>query len=133
MVYQTARAILNGLRSIPGLILGILFVAAVGFGALPGVLALGLHSVGMVRKFFSESIEHVDVEPVEAVQAAGASAMQTLFHGILPGFRDTPPLGFWGIPKELLDWEMNKAEVAPTNFRNSLRFKDFSRNIKRLL
>lgn len=83
-VYQVARLILNGLRSIPELILGILFVAAVGFGALPGVLALGLHSVGMVGKFFSESIEHVDVEPVEAVQAAGATPMQTLFHGILP-------------------------------------------------
>ncbi len=81
---QTARGILNVLRSIPELIMGILFVAAVGFGALPGVLALGLHSVGMMGKFFSESIEHVDKEPIEAVKAAGANPMQVILHGFMP-------------------------------------------------
>ena len=45
------RGILNVFRSIPELIMGIVFVAAVGF-ELPGVLALGLHSIGMVGKFF---------------------------------------------------------------------------------
>ena len=53
VVYQVARGMLNALRSVPELILGIIFVAAVGFGALPGVLALGLHSIGMVGKFFA--------------------------------------------------------------------------------
>lgn len=56
--YQAARLVLNTLRSIPELIMGIIFVAAVGFGMLPGVLALGLHSIGMVGKFFAEAIEH---------------------------------------------------------------------------
>jgi phosphonate transport system permease protein len=84
LVYQAARSLLNGLRSIPELIMGIIFVAAVGFGALPGVLALGLHSVGMVGKFFAESIEHVDTAPVEATRAAGANSLQVIFHGILP-------------------------------------------------
>ena len=55
VVYQVARFLLNLLRSIPELIMGIIFVAMVGFGALPGVLALGLHSIGMVGKFFAES------------------------------------------------------------------------------
>jgi phosphonate transport system permease protein len=71
------------LRSIPELIMGIVFVAAVGFGALPGVLALGLHSVGMVGKFFAEAIEHAD-RAVEAARAAGCSPLQVIFHGILP-------------------------------------------------
>lgn len=84
LVYHVARTLLNGLRAIPELILGILFVAAVGFGALPGVLALGLHSIGMVGKFFAEAIEHVDGAPVEAARAAGASAPQVLRHAILP-------------------------------------------------
>ncbi len=84
LVYHAVRLILNGLRSIPELILGILFVAAVGFGALPGVLALGLHSIGMVGKFFAEAIEHVNIEPVEAVQATGAKPLQVIIHGILP-------------------------------------------------
>ena len=69
-VYRIARGILNVFRSIPELIMGIVFVAAVGFGALPGVLALGLHSIGMVGKFFSEAIEHAHEAPVEAARAA---------------------------------------------------------------
>lgn len=82
--YHVARGILNGLRSVPELIMGIVFVAAVGFGALPGVLALGLHSVGMVGKFFAEAIEHAAKEPIEAVKAAGASPVQVIFHGVMP-------------------------------------------------
>lgn len=84
LVYYPARWLLNGLRSIPELIMGILFVAAVGFGPLPGVLALGLHSVGMVGKFFSESIEHVNNAPIEAVRAAGAGPLQVILHGVMP-------------------------------------------------
>jgi phosphonate transport system permease protein len=83
-VYQLARGLLNGLRSVPELIMGIIFVAAVGFGALPGVLALGLHSVGMVGKFFAEAIEHVAEEPVEAVKAVGARPLQVILHGVFP-------------------------------------------------
>lgn len=84
IVYLLARGVLNALRTIPELILGILFVAAVGFGVLPGVLALGLHSVGMVGKFFAEAIEHADPAPVEAARAVGASPMQVIAHGIFP-------------------------------------------------
>jgi phosphonate transport system permease protein len=84
VAYLLARTVLNVLRTIPELILGIIFVAAVGFGALPGVLALGLHSIGMVGKFFAEAIEHADEAPVEAVRAAGASPLQVVVHGILP-------------------------------------------------
>lgn len=84
LVYQATRVLLNALRAIPELILGIVFVAAVGFGALPGVLALGLHSVGMIAKFFSEAIEHADDAPIEAARAAGARPMQVLLHGVLP-------------------------------------------------
>ena len=84
VVYQVARAILNCYRSVPELILGILFVAAVGFGSLPGVLALGLHSIGMVGKFFAESIEHVSEGPVEAIRSTGASPMQVILHGVIP-------------------------------------------------
>jgi len=84
VVYRAARLVLNALRAIPELILGILFVAAVGFGALPGVLALGLHSAGMVGKFFAEAIEHADPKPIEAARAAGATPMQVIWHAILP-------------------------------------------------
>jgi phosphonate transport system permease protein len=84
VVYYRARLLLNFLRSIPELIMGIIFVVAVGFGPLPGVLALGLHSAGMVGKFFAEAIEHVDHEPIEAAQAAGATPIQVIQYAILP-------------------------------------------------
>jgi phosphonate transport system permease protein len=84
LVYQSCRTLLSALRSVPELIMGIIFVAAVGFGALPGVLALALHSVGMVGKFYAEAIEHADPKPLEAARAAGASPLQVITHAVLP-------------------------------------------------
>jgi phosphonate transport system permease protein len=81
---RLVRTLLAAMRSVPEIILGILFVAAVGFGALPGVLALALHSVGMVAKFYAEAIEHVDPKPLEAASAAGASRFQVITHAVLP-------------------------------------------------
>ncbi|MFZ5562073.1 MAG: phosphonate ABC transporter, permease protein PhnE [Pseudomonadota bacterium] len=84
LAYRVTRTLLAAFRSVPEIILGILFVAAVGFGALPGVLALALHSVGMVGKFYAEAIEHVDPKPLEAASAAGASRLQVITHAVLP-------------------------------------------------
>lgn len=84
VVQQAARLLLSFLRSVPEIIMGILFVAAVGFGALPGVLALALHSVGMVGKFYAEAIEHTDPRPAEAARAAGAGPLQIIQRAILP-------------------------------------------------
>nr|WP_074380191.1 phosphonate ABC transporter, permease protein PhnE [Mycobacteroides abscessus] len=82
-VYWVARMVLNTLRSVPELIMAIVFVAAVGFGALPGALALGIHSAGMVGKFFAEAIEHADQAPIEAARAVGATPPQVILHGVL--------------------------------------------------
>ena len=84
ITYQVARLVLNAFRSIPELIMGIVFVAAVGFGMLPGVLALGLHSIGMVGKFFAEAIEHAHPAPIEAAESSGANAFQVIQHGVMP-------------------------------------------------
>lgn len=83
-VGRLLRMLLAAFRSVPEIILGIIFVAAVGFGALPGVLALALHSTGMVGKFYAEAIEHVDPKPMEAAMAAGASRFQVIMHSVLP-------------------------------------------------
>ena len=83
-VYWSARMMLNVLRSVPELIMAIVFVAAVGFGALPGALALGIHSAGMVGKFFAEAIEHAVQAPVEAARAVGSTPAQVIMHGVLP-------------------------------------------------
>ncbi len=83
-IYRVARTVLAALRSVPEIIFGVLLVAAVGFGALPGVLALALHSTGMMAKFYAEAIEHVDPRPLEAAVAAGASRLQVITHAVLP-------------------------------------------------
>ncbi|MDA8020447.1 MAG: phosphonate ABC transporter, permease protein PhnE [Thermoanaerobaculia bacterium] len=84
LVYWLSRGVLNFARAIPELIMGILFLIMLGVGILPGIFALGFHSVGMVGKFFAEAIEHVDEEPIEAARATGASRLQVLWHGVLP-------------------------------------------------
>ena len=84
LIGRATRLLLSACRAVPELILGIIFVAAVGFGALPGVLALALHSAGMVGKFYAEAIEHVDPKPIEAAVAAGASRIQVITHAVLP-------------------------------------------------
>ena len=84
IVYNLATLILNVTRAVPELILGIILVAMIGFGALPGTLALGLHSVGMLGKFYAEAIELCDKEPIEAARASGASDLQVIVHSILP-------------------------------------------------
>ncbi|HEX5138107.1 MAG TPA: phosphonate ABC transporter, permease protein PhnE [Planctomycetota bacterium] len=85
--YAAARGILNLLRAIPELVMGIIFLVAVGVSMppiLPGVLALGFHSIGMIGKFFAESIEHCDPAPLEAVRAVGGRGLQVIWHGVLP-------------------------------------------------
>jgi len=83
-LYVVSRMILNTLRAFPELIMGIILLAAVGLGILPGILALVFHSAGMIGKFFAETMEHVDQAPVEAVRACGGNSIQVLTHGIFP-------------------------------------------------
>lgn len=78
------RLLLNLLRSIPGLIWGVMFVAAVGFGPLPGILALGFHSTGMLGKFYAETLEHVEPGPGDALRSLGVSRLGVLRFSVLP-------------------------------------------------
>ena len=61
-----------------------MFVAAVGLGPFPGVLALAVHGAGMLGKFFSESIEEIDQGPIEALRATGAGPIQIIIFGVMP-------------------------------------------------
>ena len=81
---QGTRQMLNVIRSINELILALVFVSAVGLGPFPGVLALALHGVGMLGKFFAESIEEIDQGPIEALRATGATSLQVIAFGVLP-------------------------------------------------
>lgn len=78
------RVLLNTLRAIPELVFALLLVAAVGLGPFPGVLALTLHSIGGLAKFYAEAIESVHPTVVEALEATGASRFRTIWFGVLP-------------------------------------------------
>ncbi|MEO0406053.1 MAG: phosphonate ABC transporter, permease protein PhnE [Cyanobacteria bacterium P01_A01_bin.135] len=84
VLFHLTRTLFNIARAIPELILGMILVAAVGFGKLPGTLALGLHSVGMMGKFFAETIELSDPAPVEAARSVGVTEPQVIVHSVLP-------------------------------------------------
>jgi phosphonate transport system permease protein len=79
-----ARAITIMARSFHPVIVAILFVKAVGFGALAGVLALTVASVGFIGKLFAEAIEEISLKQVEAVRASGAPFLSVLAFGVLP-------------------------------------------------
>lgn len=71
-------------RAIPALIWAILFIIAVGLGSLPGILALGVNSVGMLGKVFSELFEDVQPGITEAILSTGASRIQVFSQGVVP-------------------------------------------------
>ncbi len=83
-IYQTTRMILNLLRSIPELIYALIFVAAVGLGPFPGVLAIIFGSIGSLSRLFAEAIEQIDPQQVLAVQATGASGLHTFTYSVIP-------------------------------------------------
>jgi phosphonate transport system permease protein len=84
LVYHSIRAVLNFMRTIPDLALGLLFVAAVGLGAFAGTLALAVHTAAVLGKFLSESVENIDEGIVEAIRATGAGYAQILSFAVLP-------------------------------------------------
>ncbi|MFT0545790.1 phosphonate ABC transporter, permease protein PhnE [Allopusillimonas ginsengisoli] len=79
-----ARAVISLCRALHPVIVAILFVKAVGFGALAGVLALTVASIGFIGKLFTESIEEISLKQVEAIRASGASFANVITFGVLP-------------------------------------------------
>ena len=78
------RLIIILARSFHPVIVAIIFVKAVGFGALAGIAALTIASVGFLGKLFTEAIEEISLKQIEAVRATGASFMNTIVYGVIP-------------------------------------------------
>nr|WP_166241480.1 phosphonate ABC transporter, permease protein PhnE [Paenibacillus turpanensis] len=83
-VSGSGKFVLSFIRTFPEIIMAIMFIKAVGPGPFAGVLALGLHSIGMLGKLYSEGIENLDMGPSEALTACGANRIQTIWFAVIP-------------------------------------------------
>ena len=83
-IYYFTRAVLNIIRSIEPLIWALIAVVWVGLGPFAGILALTIHSVAALGKLYSEAIENIDPGPIEAIQATGATRLQTIMFAVVP-------------------------------------------------
>ncbi len=83
-IQQPVRRLLDLLRAVPDLVIGTVFLVAVGLGPFAGVLALAVNTGGVLGKLFSEAVEAIDPRPVEGVRATGAAPLHEVMWGVLP-------------------------------------------------
>lgn len=84
VVYHVTRRLLDLMRGLNEFVLALIFVSAVGLGPFPGILALAIHTAGILAKLFAEGIEDVDKGQLEAIDATGARTMQRFSHAVWP-------------------------------------------------
>ena len=86
-VYPVARLVIMACRSVHEMIWTILAVSLLGYGLLPGTVALTLYCIGFAGKLFSEAIEAIRPGQVEAIRATGANLFQVFVYAVLPQVR----------------------------------------------
>ena len=75
---------MDALRAINEMVFAMLFVVAVGLGPFAGVLAIFVHTTGILAKLFSEAVEAIDPRPVEGIRATGANVLEEILYGVIP-------------------------------------------------
>lgn len=83
-IHQPMRRLMDAARAINEMVFAMLFVVAVGLGPFAGVLAIFVHTTGILAKLFSEAVEAIDPKPVEGIRATGAHAMEEIVYGVIP-------------------------------------------------
>jgi len=83
-VHQPVRRLMDAARAINEMVFAMLFVVAVGLGPFAGVLALWVHTTGILAKLFSEAVEAIDPQPVEGIRATGARKLEEIAYGVIP-------------------------------------------------
>ena len=84
-LYEVARIVIAFTRTIPSFIFALYLVTVVGLGPYSAALAIAVHSVGTLGKLFGETIEDMEMGPVDALRASGASRLQVFLHAVMPG------------------------------------------------
>ncbi|MPW27502.1 phosphonate ABC transporter, permease protein PhnE [Agarivorans sp. B2Z047] len=83
-VYQPMRRLMDAARAINEMVFAMLFVVTVGLGPFAGVMALFIHTTGVLAKLFSEAVEAIDPGQVEGVRATGANKLEEIVYGVIP-------------------------------------------------
>ncbi|TXI90611.1 MAG: phosphonate ABC transporter, permease protein PhnE [Cupriavidus sp.] len=83
-IYQPTRRLMDACRAINEMVYAMLFIVAVGLGPFAGVLAIWVHTMGVLAKLFAEAVEAIDPRPVEGVRATGAGALEEIVFGVIP-------------------------------------------------
>ncbi len=83
-IYYLTRTIMNVIRAIEPMIWALIAVVWVGLGPFAGIVALTVHSVAALGKLYSEAIEGIDPGPIEAIEATGATRLQTIMYAVVP-------------------------------------------------
>jgi phosphonate transport system permease protein len=101
VIYYLTRTVLNIVRAIEPLIWALIAVVWVGLGPFAGIVALTIHSVAALGKLYSEAIEGINPGPIEAIQATGATKLQTIIYAVVPQM--IPPFVSFSIYR----WDIN--------------------------
>ena len=83
-VYQPLRRVMDACRAINEMVFAMLFIVAVGLGPFAGVMALWVHTTGVLAKLFAEAVEAIDPRPMEGVRATGANPLEVVLYGVIP-------------------------------------------------
>lgn len=102
-----ANGLQNVIRSIPSLVLGLLFVSATGLGAPAGTLALGIYTIGYLGKFYQAALESVEPRSLEALRLGGANWAQVARYGMMP---QVLPL-LWGYTIYMFEYNIRAASI----------------------
>ena len=101
VTYPIARLMMTLSRSVHEIVWALFFVAVFGLGAMAGVFAIAMRSIGFIAKMSAEAIEDIDPGPVEAMRAAGANSFQVMLYAIMP--QVLPQV----IGVVIFEWEIN--------------------------
>ena len=83
-IRQPVRRLMDALRAINEMVFAMLFVVAVGLGPFAGVMALFIHTTGILAKLFSEAVEAIDPRPVEGIRDTGATLQEEIVYAVIP-------------------------------------------------
>ena len=78
------RTLLAALRSIHELVWAWLFVVAIGLSPMAAILALAIPYGGILGRIYSDILNDVPREPLQALRASGASEWKVFLYGRLP-------------------------------------------------